>query len=218
MSYMEDNGMYTVFLVYDPDIKTEIYLLDDWGADEDGKVSEWVQTLTTRGVGYGKGNYLPICNFDCDNIAWIRKSVLVSITLELWETIKKDPGYDASGPEFFCSIIQNQQRVNSSAICALIQALKTMRLTDKSIQDVETFSNNMAEMAGRIRGIGSNPIYMYTLVANFFIDFAVLDFHLKDKWLHDLVERNPKSCKQMRSSVPSREIPVYQIPRTVKYF
>ena len=28
-SYMEDNGMGTVFLVYDTDLKTEVYLLDE---------------------------------------------------------------------------------------------------------------------------------------------------------------------------------------------
>ena len=30
--YMEDNGMDTVFRVYDPDLKTEFYILDEWVA------------------------------------------------------------------------------------------------------------------------------------------------------------------------------------------
>ena len=52
--YMEENGMDTVLFVYDIDLKTKIYLLDDWG------VSNWFQILTTTGVGDGKINYLPI--------------------------------------------------------------------------------------------------------------------------------------------------------------
>ena len=36
-SYMEDNGINTVFRVYDPDLKTEVYLLYDWGAAKGGK-------------------------------------------------------------------------------------------------------------------------------------------------------------------------------------
>ena len=37
-SYMEDNRMETVFCVYVPHLKTEVYLLDDWVESEYGKV------------------------------------------------------------------------------------------------------------------------------------------------------------------------------------
>ena len=36
--------MDAILRIYDPYIKTEAYLLDAWGAAEDGKVSKWVQT------------------------------------------------------------------------------------------------------------------------------------------------------------------------------
>ena len=62
--YMEDHKMYTVFHVYDPYLKTEFYLLYYWGESNDGKVSKWVQKLTTMGVGEGTRNYLLVCNFD----------------------------------------------------------------------------------------------------------------------------------------------------------
>ena len=61
--------MHTILRVYYTDLKNEVYLLDDWGASADGKVSKWVQTLTTKGSGNGKVNRLPICNFECDNLA-----------------------------------------------------------------------------------------------------------------------------------------------------
>ena len=63
-SYTENNGMETIFRIYDPYLKTGVYLLDDWGAAKDGKVSKWVQTLTTTGVRYVQVNCLPIFNFD----------------------------------------------------------------------------------------------------------------------------------------------------------
>ena len=75
--------MVTVFHVYYPYLKTEIYLLDDWVVAEDEKISKWVQTLTTKGVGDRKVNSLPVCNFDCGNLFWSRKDILTSITLEL---------------------------------------------------------------------------------------------------------------------------------------
>ena len=49
-SYTENNRMGTIFRVYDPYLKTEVYLLDDWGASKYRKISKWVQALTTTGM------------------------------------------------------------------------------------------------------------------------------------------------------------------------
>ena len=59
-SYVEENRMDAVFRVYNTDLKSGIYLLDELEAAENGKVSMWVQTLTTTGAGRGTGNCLPI--------------------------------------------------------------------------------------------------------------------------------------------------------------
>ena len=74
--------MDTVFRVYDT-FKTEVYLLDDWVAAEDGKIYKWFQTFTTTEGGDINGHLLPVCNFDCSNLAWSENSVLASITLDL---------------------------------------------------------------------------------------------------------------------------------------
>ena len=50
-SYMEINGMDTVFHVYNPDPRTKVYLLYEWGAAKDSQISKWVQNLTAMGVG-----------------------------------------------------------------------------------------------------------------------------------------------------------------------
>ena len=54
MSYMKDNGLYTLVCVYNTYLKTEVYFLNEWGADKDSVVSNWVQTLTTTGVRNGR--------------------------------------------------------------------------------------------------------------------------------------------------------------------
>ena len=68
-----------------------------------------------------------------------------------------------------------------------------MRLTDETGQDDENFVNKMDEMARRISGTESAPIDLYTLVSTAFINWEVLDFHLKDTGLHGMVDSNPKS-------------------------
>ena len=40
--YIERNGMDTVFHIYNPYLKIEVYFLDELGASECGKVSKWV--------------------------------------------------------------------------------------------------------------------------------------------------------------------------------
>ena len=116
--------MEILFRVYNIYFKTKVYLLDDCGEAEYGNISKWVKTLTTTGVGYGSVTFIPVCNFECDNIILSVKAVITSITIEMWDTIEKYLGYDASGSEVFFSIIQKQQQVNCSAVCALVQALE----------------------------------------------------------------------------------------------
>ena len=82
-SYMEDNLMDTIFRVYNPYPKTKVYHLDYLGKFKDKKVSKWFQTLKNMGVGDGKEKFLPICNFDCDNLTWSGKSVLACIMLDI---------------------------------------------------------------------------------------------------------------------------------------
>ena len=56
--------MYTAFHAYDLYLKNEVYLLDLMVAVEDGKITKWVQTLKTIGVGDGKVICVPVYNFD----------------------------------------------------------------------------------------------------------------------------------------------------------
>ena len=75
--------MDTGFWVYNPVCKTEVYLLDELEAAKEEKVFKCVHTLTTKMVGHWTGNYLPVCNFDCENLSWSGKFVIVYIMLVL---------------------------------------------------------------------------------------------------------------------------------------
>ena len=54
----------------------------------------------------------------------------------------------------------------------------------------------MVKMDHQISGTGSAPIDIFTLVATEFINWEVLQFHLKATFLHDLVDSNPKALSE----------------------
>ena len=100
-SHMYDNGMDTVFHVYNPDLNSKVYIIDDWGLAEDGKVSKWFQTLRTTGGCQWKSKFSPDMQLQLQQ-SWSGKSALASIMLEMLDTIEKELGYDASCAEVFC--------------------------------------------------------------------------------------------------------------------
>ena len=116
--------MDTIFHVYNIDLKTKVYLLYYWRAAKDWKVFNFIQAPTKTGVGDVTGNFLHVRNFDSNNFDWGGKSILTSITLELWDTIENDIRYDASRPEVFCAIIHRHEHVNCYVVCDLFQSLQ----------------------------------------------------------------------------------------------
>jgi hypothetical protein len=92
-SYIED----TIFCVYDPVAKNEVYLLEGWGSTKETDIFTWVQTLQ-NGLLKENGTRLPACTFDGDNLSLSGTAILASISIELWESIEKDLGYDTTGP------------------------------------------------------------------------------------------------------------------------
>jgi hypothetical protein len=114
-SYMEERGMDTVFHVYDWSTDSEVYLLTDWGSASPVKIEAWVATLRA-GVPKADGTTRAPCNYDLDNLKWSGKAILNSVSLPLWETIEKDLGVDASGPEVFAAVVYKLQQVSSAAV------------------------------------------------------------------------------------------------------
>ena len=102
--------MDAVFRVYDPDLMSKFCLLGGCGAAEDRKVSKWVQTLTTTGVGGVTLNFLPVSNSECNNLAWVGNYVLASIALKLWETIKNTLGAIPLVPGSFVPLSKSRNR------------------------------------------------------------------------------------------------------------
>ena len=95
-SYMEERGLDTVFYVYNELTQSKTYLLTDWGSASPAKIEVWVATLHA-GVPSIDKTLLPVCNYDLSNLKWSGKAILNSVTLPLWETVKKDLGVDTSG-------------------------------------------------------------------------------------------------------------------------
>jgi hypothetical protein len=95
---MKERGLDTIFYVYDGQTDTETYLLTNWGSASPARIEAWVATLRA-GIPKSDGTILPPCDYDLDNLKWSGKAILNSVLLRLWETVKKDLGVDASGPE-----------------------------------------------------------------------------------------------------------------------
>jgi hypothetical protein len=95
---MEEYCLDTVFHVYDWQTDSKVYLLTDWGSTSPAKSEAWVATLQA-GVLQPDGTTLPPCDYNLDNLKWSGKAILNSVSLALWETVKKDLGMDTSGPE-----------------------------------------------------------------------------------------------------------------------
>jgi hypothetical protein len=184
--------MDTVFYVFDPVTNSETYLLSEWGSASPTKIDAWVTTLRS-GVPKPDGTLLPVCDYDGDNLKWSGKAILSSITLALWETVEKDLGVDASGPEAFASVISKLQQVNSAAIRSLVDELKGLSLIKEPGQDVEIFGGRVIELCRRITGTGLAPTDLGVLAAATFLNCDVLSFKLKAIAIHDMVDDNPLS-------------------------
>ena len=93
-----------------------------------------------------------------------------------------------------------------------------MKLKDEPGQDVENFGNKRSKMANQISRTGYSTIDIYELVATAFVNWEALEFQLKDKCLHDLIDSNPKSpvCRQYYQA--SKKVLVSQGPMTIQSF
>jgi hypothetical protein len=190
-SYMEERGMDTVFHVFDGQTNTETYLLTDWGSASPAKIEAWVATLRT-GVPKPDGTLLPPCDYDLDNLKWSGKAILNSVSLPLWETVEKDLGVDASGPEAFAAVVYKLQQVSSAAVRTLVDELKNLSLLKEPGQDVEIFGGRVVELCRRISGTGSAPADLVVLAASTFLECDVLSFKLKAIKVHDDVDEDAR--------------------------
>jgi hypothetical protein len=195
-SYMEERGLDTVFYVYDGQTDTETYLLTDWGSVSPAKIKDWVATLRV-GVPRMDGTVSPVCDYDLDNLKWSGKAVLNSVSLSLWETVEKDLGVDASGPEAFAAVVYKLQQVSSAAVRHLVDELNGLSLLKEPGQDVEIFGGRVVELCRRITGTGSAPADLVVLAAGTFLDCDVLPFKLKAIKIHDEVDET-KSMRRSR--------------------
>jgi hypothetical protein len=136
-----------------------------------------------------------VCDYDLDNLRWSGKAVLNSVSLELWETVEKDLGADAVGPEVFTAVVYKLQQVSSAAVRSLVDDLKKLSLIKEPGQDVDIFGGKVNELCRRISGTGSAPTDLVVLAAATFLECDVLPFKLKAMAIHDKVDEDPASMQ-----------------------
>ena len=113
--------------------------------------------------------YLPplqlVCEYDLDNLKWIGKAIMQSISLKLWETTKKYLGCDPLVPESFVAVVYKLQYVNLAAVHVLVKELQYPNLINEPGQDVDIFGGRVIKFGRRISSTGFGPNYLGVLDA-----------------------------------------------------
>ena len=112
-SVLEERGLESIFRI-EKEPENETYLLESWGEVDKDDVAEWVTKLKAEGVPKKDGSKLPVCEYDLTNLRWLAAAVRDSLNIKLWNSIEKDLGYDATGPEIFIAAVQQFQLTNAS--------------------------------------------------------------------------------------------------------
>ena len=82
--YPEERVLDTVSRIFDPVGNTEVYLLKDWVLDKPDQFASW-DNLVLPGI-----RITSVCDYHVNNLKWSRKTILNSISLDLWDFIEKD--------------------------------------------------------------------------------------------------------------------------------
>jgi hypothetical protein len=168
----------TVFYIYNGQTDAKMYLLTYWGSTSPVKIKAWVATLHA-GVPKMDGTIPLPCNYDLDNLKWSEKVILNSVTLSLWETVKKDLVVDASGPKSFSrTVVYKLQQVSSTPVCVLVDELKDLSLLKEPGQDVEIFGGQVVKLCHHISGTRSAVANLVVHAAATFLECDVLAFKL----------------------------------------
>ena len=88
------------------------------------------------------------------------------ISLEIWQTIEKDIGFNPSVPEAFAAVVYKLQQVNSAAICMLVEELHFLNLINEPGQDADIFGVQVIKLCRRISGTGFGPDDLGILATN----------------------------------------------------
>jgi hypothetical protein len=174
-SEIVDRGMDSVFRIEDRTLKTENYMLANWGTVKHSSVSKWVEVLKNDG-----------CLFDQFNLSRSGKFLKNSISIELWDRIRTEvPEEEPSGPEVFTAIILSHQVTSSTVVQSLVEDLKTLRIRKIPGENVETLAKLVLDKAQRITGTGKQPDNFNMIIATCFLDSHSKQFEALANELHN---------------------------------
>ena len=120
--YLEERGLDTFFRIFDPFRNTKVYLLKYWGLDDPDQVVAWENLFLTR-IGGALVFY-----YNVDNLKCSKKYIMNSISLDIWESIKKYLVIVSNGPATYAAVISNIHQVSSSAILNIVDDLRKIYL------------------------------------------------------------------------------------------
>ena len=82
--YLKERGLDTALHIFDTVGNTEVYLIKDWGLVKPYRIAAW-ENLVLTGI-------LGATFFDCDvdNLKWCGKSIMNSISLDIWDSNEKN--------------------------------------------------------------------------------------------------------------------------------
>jgi Zinc knuckle len=191
-TYMGDNGMDTVFRVYDGVSDTEVNCLTSWGTHTQEQMNDWVTQLKT-GIVLPNGAVALVCQYDLDNLRWSGRAVMASLKSEFWELLRAVVPMDASGPVLFLAVIYHLQQTSAAAVRLLLKELQVLNLVQEPGQNVVSFVQKVSDKCRTIAGTGAAPPDLATMVAALFLNADVRAFDNLAITIHDQVERGPPS-------------------------
>ena len=190
---LEDCGMDTVFLIYDPTKAVqERSLFSDWGNVTRAELRTWIQDLTTDGVKTGEAGREAVCQWDVDNLEWSGDLIKNSVSFKLWREIEGlKPG--TTGPQLMKAALDRLQNTSTSTARSLVNQLETLKLSKEPGMDVPVFITKVTPILEQINQCDerSIPSDLSAVMAACFLDTGVAAFNLEATTLFNQLDRDP---------------------------
>ncbi len=143
---IEPRGFDTVFRVFCPHDRKEIYLLDSWGEVTLSDVKKWVDILAEHGDRY-----------DHENLKLSAIVIRESLGPDLYTRVASLANSTTTGPEYFKLAIDQVSFLSSSMVRKLSNDLTHLDLKKVPGENVATLTEIVTEKARQIVGSGNPP-------------------------------------------------------------
>ncbi len=185
---IEPRGFDTVFLVYHPEEKKKVYLLDKWGELTLAEVKKWVGILNMYGDRY-----------DQENLKLPGIAIRESLGPDLYRRVASLTDGNTTGPEYFKLAIDQVSFLSSTMVCKLSNDLALLDLKKIPGENVAKLTKIVTEKARQIVGSGNPPPDLKHLISKPFTTGTNQYFKIHALNIHNKVINHDycKSWEQM---------------------